>query len=109
MQWLDFCDRNGIPVPESNPVMITISSAVYELLLEHAESFQNSLSSNGECTSTATQCPPVITDGEDVHLRFGGAAICEMLHLHYKQIKGCADMQRDKLSQEITILQAMVI
>ena len=109
MQWLDFCDRNGIPVPESNPVMITISSAVYELLLEHAESFQNSLSSNGECTSTVTQCPPVITDGEDVHLQFGGAAICEMLHLHYKQIQGCADMQRDKLSQEITILQAMVM
>ena len=44
-----------------------------------------------------------------MHLRFGGAAICEMLHLHYKQIKGCADMQRDKLSQEITILQAMVM
>ena len=47
MQWLDFYDRNGIPVPENNPVMITISLAVYELLLEHAESFQNSLSSNG--------------------------------------------------------------
>ena len=109
MQWLDFCDRSGIPVPESNPVMITISSAVYELLLGHAESFQTSLNSNGECAGTTTQCSSVVTDGEDVHLRFGGAAICEMLHLHYKQIKECTDMQRDKLSQEITILQAMVM
>ena len=109
MQWLDFCDHSGIPVPESNPVMITISSAVYELLLGHAESFQSGLSSNGECTSMATQYSPVVTDGEDVHLRFGGAAICEMLHLHYKQIKECTGMQRDKLSQEITILQAMVM
>ena len=44
-----------------------------------------------------------------MHLCFGCAAICEMLHLHYKQIKECTDMQRDKLLQEITILQAMVI
>ena len=109
MQWLDFGDHSGIPVPESNPVMIMISSAVYELLLEHAESFQSSLNSNGECTSMATQCSPIVTDGEDVHLRFGGAAICEMLHLHYKQTKECTDMQRDKLSQEITMLQAMVM
>ena len=106
MQWLDFCDRSGIPVPESNPVMIIISSTVYDQLLQCAERFQRSLS--GESASIS-QPSPVVTDGEDVHLRFGGAAICEMLHLRYKQIKGCKDTQRDKLSQEITILQAMIM
>ena len=111
MQWLDFCDRSGIPVPESNPVMITLSSAVYQQLLEHVERFQRSLTSNcsnGESVSTSP-CSPVVTDGDDVHLRFGGATICEMLHLRYKQIKGCTDTQRNKLSQEITILQAMIM
>ena len=88
MQWLDFCDRSGIPVPESNPVMITISSTVYDQLLQCAERFQRSLS--GESASTS-QPSPVVMDSEDVHLRFGGAAICEMLHLRYKQIKGCKD------------------
>ena len=66
------------------------------------------LSSNGASVSTST-CSPVVTDGDDVHLRFGGAAICEMLHLRYKQIKGCKDTLRNKLSQEITILQAMIM
>jgi len=108
MQWLDFCDSKGVPVPESNPVMITLSAAVYEQLLECAKRFQRNLSSNGASVSTST-CSPVVTDGDDVHLRFGGAAICEMLHLRYKQIKGCKDTLRNKLSQEITILQAMIM
>ena len=34
IQWLDFCDNNSVPVSESNVVMMTISSAIYELLLE---------------------------------------------------------------------------
>ena len=53
IKWLDFCDRSGMPVPESNPVMITISSAVYDLLLEQAEIFQRNLSDNGESASTS--------------------------------------------------------
>ena len=100
LQWLDFCDRSGIPVPESNPVMITLSLAVYEQLLECTERFQRSLSCNRESVSTPP-CSPVVTDGDDVHFRFGGDAICEMLHLRYKQIKGCTDTQRNKLSPEI--------
>jgi len=108
LKWLDFCDCSGMSVPASNPVMITISSAIYDLLLDHAEKFQRKLSDNGESVSTP-QHLPVVKDGEDVHLRIGGAAICSMLHLHYQQIKGCNATQRDKLSQEITILQAMIM
>jgi len=36
-----------------------------------------------------------------------GAAICDMLKLHYNQIRSCSDAQRDYLSQEIVILQAI--
>ena len=88
--------------------MITLSSAVYEQLLECTEKFQRSLSCHNESLST-TPSPPVVTDGDDVHFRFGGGAICEMLHLRYKQIKEYSDLQRNKLSQEITVLQAMVM
>jgi len=108
MQWLDFCDSKGVPVPESNPVMITLSAAVYEQFLECAERFQKNLSNSGGSVSTSTSSP-VVTDGDDIYLKFGGAAICKMLHQHYKQIKGCKDTQRNKLSQEITILQAMIM
>ena len=102
-QWLDFCDVNGLLVPGSNIVMMTISSAVYELLLKQTESFKNSL------TNSTTKLPssPPSTDGDDVYFRFGGAALCDMLNQRHQQIKSCMDMQRDKLSQEITILQAM--
>ena len=51
LQWLDFCNWSGIPVPDSNPVMITLSSAVYEQLMECTKKFQRSLSWNKESTT----------------------------------------------------------
>ena len=42
-------------------------------------------------------------------LDLDGAAICEMLKLHYKVIKECSNTQRNQLSQEITILKAMTM
>lgn len=95
--WLRFCEVNGVPVPASNPVMMTISSALYHYLLDHVNCFQSDRLS---ATSSTTQ----EADGDDVYFRFGGAAISDMLHLHYKT---CKDSQRDILSQEIPILHCM--
>jgi len=39
--WLSFCEENGAPVPESNPIMMTISSAVCHFLLDYVSNFQN--------------------------------------------------------------------
>ena len=83
--------------------MMTLSSIVYEVLLERVESFRDKLNGSGETPSSP------ISDGDDVYLRFGGAAICEMLKLRYQQIKGCSDTQRNQLSQEITLLKAMTM
>ena len=80
-----------------------MSSAVYELLLERAEDFQKSLKPTG----SASGRPADSVDGDDVYFRFCGAALCDMLHQRYKQIKCCQDAQRDIVSQEITILQAI--
>jgi len=100
--WLQFCSTNGVPVPESNPVMMTISSTLYRVLLERVMSFQDSLIATNT-VATASE----YKDGDDVYYRFGGAAICDMLKVHYKQIRSCSDEQRDCLSQEITVIQAI--
>ena len=100
--WLHFCSANGTPVPESNPVMMTITATIYRVLLERVMSFQESLTATNT-VATARE----YTDGDDVYYRFGGAAICDMLKLHYKQIRSCSDDDRDHLSQEIVILQAI--
>ena len=84
--------------------MIPISSAIYKLLLERAEEFQKNLNPQGSGSSSDSSSS--LTDG-DVHFHFGGAALCDMLHQHYKSIKSCQDSQRDILSQEITVLQGI--
>ena len=84
-------------MPISNPLMIKLSSIVYNSLIEHVASKNK----EGD-TSTAMSL-----DGDDVYYRFGGAALCEMLHLRYKQIKTAPLDRKDHISQEITILQAI--
>ena len=104
MRWLDFCDSSSVPFSDSSKVMMTLSSTVYELLLGRVESFQETLFASVDKPSH-----PTSNDSDDVYFRFGGAAICEMLKSHYKQIKQCPDPQSDQLSQEITILKAMTM
>ena len=97
--WLEFCKANGMPVPHCNKVMITVSSTVYHFLLEHVTRFQKQLVESGSVT--------IGTDEDGVYYRFGGAALCSMLHALYKDIKQCSDDQRNVLSQKITVLQAI--
>lgn len=104
--WLDFCEDNCIPHDDSKRVMIPISSLVYELLLDRSNDFQKGLNATST-SSESTQLPTSSVDGDDVYLRFGGAALCDMLHQRYRLIKGCPETQRDVLSQEINILQAI--
>ena len=101
--WLSFCETSGVPVPQSNPVIMLVSSAIYEFLLEYSMNFQDSSQKAGVCSSSLSTVP----DTDDVYYRFGGAAICDMLHLRYKQLKSCSDNQRDILSQETSLLQAI--
>ena len=79
--WLHFCSANEVPVPESNPVMMTITGTIYRVLLECVMSFQESLTATNTVTTAREY-----TDGDDVYYRFGGAAICDMLKLHYKAV-----------------------
>ena len=106
LRWLDYCDQSTLPFSDTSKVMMTLSSAVYDVLLERVQSYQEGLSTSVDPSSNSASNDP---DSDDVCLRFGGAAICEMLKLRYDQIKKCSDTQRDQLSQEITILKAMTM
>ena len=80
--------------------MMAFSSALYNSLLEHVSSFQ---ASQTEGTVGKTVVPTAEQDG--VYYRFGGGALCEMLHCHYKQI--CCSSNKNLMSIEISILQAI--
>ena len=93
---MKFCEESGIPVPKSNPIMMTVSFAIYHFLLDYSSS----------CTTTDGNSEE---DSDGVYYHFGGGAISDMLHFQYKQIRSCKDELRDLVSQEIAILQAMLI
>ena len=91
--------KQSTSVTTSLPIMMAFSSALYNSLLEHVSLFQ---ASQTECTVGSTVVPTAEDDG--VYYRFGGGAICEMLHRRYKQI--CCSSNENLMSVKISILQA---
>ena len=83
-------------------IMIIFSSSLYNAFLKEVH---NNKSETHFATSTCTVS--TIEDGDDVYFRFGGAAISDMLHLRYKNIRTCQAKKRDVLSHEIRCLQAI--
>ena len=80
--------------------MMSFSSALYNSLLEHVASFQ---ANQTEGTGSTTVVPIAEEDG--VYYRFGGGALCEMLHRRYKQIRTASN--KNLMSIEISMLQAI--
>jgi len=98
--WLDFCKEHKTPLPASIPVMMALSTAIYNSLIEHVRSFQSSQSDTVETSIASNE---VEEDG--VYYRFGGGALCEMLHRRYDQIGSAKN--KNLMSIEISILQAV--
>ena len=46
-------------------------------------------------------------DGDDVYYRFGGATICTMLKRRYNELKNCLRTDRNALSIQVCMRQAM--
>lgn len=102
--WLEFCKKCNSPVPEPNPIMMAISSRAYGYLLDQVSVYQASLADqtpSGAVENTS------VGDGDDVYNRFGGAAICAMLKHRYNELKNCLRTDRNALSIQICMLQAM--
>ena len=70
-KWLEFGKSAEFPVPISNLLITKLSSTVYNLLFEHVASKKRDVD-----TFTAMSL-----DGNVAYYRFGGAALCEMLHV----------------------------
>uniref|UniRef100_A0A1X7UP48 Uncharacterized protein n=1 Tax=Amphimedon queenslandica TaxID=400682 RepID=A0A1X7UP48_AMPQE len=78
--WFSFCEASSpTDWAPCNKVMIMISSAIYSVLLKYVH--------NTTTLSVVTDPASQLEDSDDVYFRFGGAAICEMLYVHYKLIK----------------------
>jgi len=92
-------------VPDSNPVMITMSSKAYRYLLDQVAIYQAGLTD--QMPSDTSNSTPVGEDGDGVYYHFGGAAICAMLKHRYKELKNCSRTDRNALSIQISMLQAM--
>jgi len=101
--WIEFCKLCNAPIPESNPVMIEISSRLFTYLLNHVSVFQETLAKEGLSNHATTS----VSDGDDVYYHFSGAALCAMLKSRYKDIRKCQSTVRNVLSVEIFMLQAM--
>ena len=101
--WIKFCKDHTTTVSDSKPVMMAISSAVYNYLLGQVSIYQESLTDQTPNRELSAQS----SDGDDVYYRFGGGALCEMLKNRYKEIKDCPSTRRNLLSIEISMLQAM--
>ena len=100
--WMEFCKKCNRPVPESNPVMLAMSSKAYSYLLDQVAIYQADLTDQDTLESI-----PVGEDDDDVYYRFGGAAICAMLKLRYKELKNCSRTDRNGISIQISMLKAM--
>ena len=81
-QWLKYCLDSGVNREVSNPVVVTVCSAVFDYLMLQIVKHQR------KCD----QKDQTVEDEEvGVYYWFGGAALSSMLHLRYHQLK--ADLQ----------------
>ena len=96
--WLKFCNEmSDTDFSTCCKIMITFSSSIYALLLEHIH------------TMTKTECnlQQIPCDESDVYYRFGGAILSDMHHARYKCIRSCESSRIEQLSLEIDILHAV--
>ena len=80
--------------------MILFCGGLYdELLCQCHRTIEPDIQASELCTE----------DSEEVYYHFGGSTMCNMLHSRYNKIKSCSLNQKDRVSQEITILQQISV
>ena len=99
-QWVTFYQSCGVNHEVAKIFMLIFTSEMYNKLLQY-------------CHTQLQQASPdnaaavVNDDPVDVYYRFGGATLASMLHLRYKAIRTCPNEQKEKISNEIHVLQAL--
>lgn len=104
-RWIGYCDGKSATVNIRNAIMISLTSGVYEHLLSHCNTLQQTISA-----SISGSCPAAektSADEDSVYYRFCGAALASMLHARYKKRGTCKSSQKDAINREICILKAI--
>ena len=83
---------------------MAISFRGYSYLLDQVSAYQANLA--GQTSLGAAEITS-LGDGNDVYYCFSGAAICAILKHRYNEIKSCLRTERNVLSIQICMLQAM--
>jgi len=99
-KWKKVCVVNFLRRQSAKKFLIMFCDCVYEELLRQCH----------RIIESDSQVPDITTvESEGVYFRFGGAAMCSMLHSRYTKIRRCSLNQKKKVSQEITILQQLSV
>jgi len=100
-QWTIFYQSRKVGHEVAKIFMLVFVMEVYNKLLKHSQSVLHVASDSTPASSTEH------LDPVDVYYRFGGATLASMLHNRYKAMKLEHTKQKEKISQEIHILQAL--
>jgi len=101
-QWVSFYEAKIVGHEVAKIFMLVFLAEVFNKLLKVSQSALQVPSD-----TTVIQCGTVHVDSIDVYYRFGGATLASMLHGRYKAMKLEETKQKEKVSQEIHILQTL--
>ena len=99
-KWNKVCVEYCLQKSDAKKFLILFCDSVFEELLRQCHRI---IEPSNQILDSAS------VESEDVYFRFGGAAICSMLHSRYAKIKSCSLNQKEQVSQQITILQQLSV
>ena len=103
-----YCKDVGVPKEAYNPMMISVCAAVFDCLMERLLQHQKSQLTSNDSGAASSQSQEHVDEEEGVYYRFGGAALCSMLHLRYDKLKPeMTEKHDDIIRTEITILKSI--
>lgn len=101
-EWVSFYQERKASHDVAKVFMLVFSAEIFNKLLKLS---QSALQAPSHEAPTHASGAPV--DHVDVYYRFGGATLASMLHGRYNAMKSEQTSQKEKISQEIHILQAL--
>ena len=99
-QWNKLCVANCLQRSDAKIFMILFCGCLYDELLRQCHRIiEPDIQASELCSE----------DSEDVYYRFGESTLRNMLHDRYTKIKSCPLNQKDRVSEEITVLQQLSV
>ena len=104
-KWNEFKNINsGYSAFHLDCIIVAIQSAIFNQLAKWVAHEISLVSGTGTQLGSRTE---LVEEPDDVYLRFGGAAIAEMLKHRYRSIHTVPEFKRNSIATEIAVLKAM--